>query len=135
MILFLPITNCAIIKIFFMTVEFNTVYGRVSEKLITVIIDEIMNLVHIDKKISRAKIFLKEDETILPSKNKVCEINLAVHSGNLAVHARAQNFSSAAKEAITELKKLIAHQGYRTGRAMGWNSLLVKPGTIAENCY
>jgi len=100
-----------------MTIEFNTVYGRVSEKLITVIIDEIMNLVHIDRKISRAKIFLKEDETIILSKNKVCEINLSVYSANLVVHARAQNFSSAAKEAITELKRLIEHQGYRTKKA------------------
>jgi ribosome-associated translation inhibitor RaiA len=54
---------------------------------------------------------------ILPSNNKVCEINLSVYSGNLVVHARAQNFSSAAKEAITELKRLIAHQRYRTKKA------------------
>jgi hypothetical protein len=33
------------------------------------------------------------------------------------VHARAQNFRSAAKEAIKELKRLIEHQGYRTKKA------------------
>ena len=93
-----------------MTIEFNTVYGKVSEKLITVIIDEIMNLVHIDKKISRAKIFLKEDETIIPSENKVCEIKLGVYGDDLVVHARAEDFKSAVKEAITELKRLIEHQ-------------------------
>ena len=100
-----------------MTIEFNTVYGKVSEKLITVIIDEIMNLVHIDKKISKAKIFLKEDETIILSKNKVCEIKFSVYGDDLVVHARTPNYKSAAKDAIKELKRLIEHQGYRTKKA------------------
>ena len=93
-----------------MTIEFNTDYGKVSEKLVRDISDEIMIFIHNDKKISRVKVLLKEDETIIPSENRVCEIKLSIYSDDVVVHARAKNFRLAATEAIKELKKLINHE-------------------------
>ena len=93
-----------------MTIEFNTDYGKVSEKLVWNITNEIMELVHIDKKVSRVEVLLKEDETIIPGENKVCEIKFSVYGDDLVVHARTPNYKSAAKDAIKELKRLINHQ-------------------------
>jgi len=90
-----------------MTIEFNTVYGKVSENLVTDITRQLIKLLHADKKISRAEVSLLPDETIVPAENKVCGIKLTVIGDNLAVQARAQNFKSAAQAAINELKELI----------------------------
>ena len=99
-----------------MTIEFNTVYGKVPENLVTDITRQLMKLVHSDKKISRAEVSLLPDETIIPSENKVCGIKLTVLGDDLVVHARAQDFKSAAKEAIDELKKLIKKQIAKKGK-------------------
>ena len=70
-----------------MTIEFHTAYGKVSEKLITDIRNEMLELSHINKDISRAEVLLKEDKTIIPGENKVCEIKLTVYGDDLFVHA------------------------------------------------
>ncbi|KAA9040611.1 hypothetical protein FW778_00790 [Ginsengibacter hankyongi] len=93
-----------------MTIEFNTVYGKVPENLVTDITRQLIKLLHTDKKISRAEVSLLPDKTIIPTENKVCGIKLTMHGDDLVVQARAQNFKSAAKEAIHELKKLIKQQ-------------------------
>lgn len=93
-----------------MTIEFNTVYGKVDEKLVTDITRQLMKLIHIDKQVSRAEVSLIQDETIIPSENKVCGIKLTVYGDDLVVQARSQTFEIAAKKAISELKKLIKHQ-------------------------
>ena len=93
-----------------MTIEFHTAYGKVSEKLVTDIRNEILELSHINKDISRAEVLLKEDKTIIPGENKVCEIKLTVYGDDLFVHARTENFEKSAKEAIKELKKMVKQQ-------------------------
>ena len=62
-----------------MTIEFQTAYGKVPEKLVNDIKNEILKLSHINKDISRAEVLLKEDKTIIPGENKVCEIKLTVY--------------------------------------------------------
>jgi hypothetical protein len=93
-----------------MIIEFNTAYGKVSEKLVTDITNEILDLLHINKKISRAEVLLIEDETLIPAENKVCEIKLTIYGDDLLVHARTKNFESSATEAINELKKMVKKQ-------------------------
>jgi ribosome-associated translation inhibitor RaiA len=93
-----------------MTLEFNTVYGQVPEKLIADIKKEIMTIINADKKITRAEISLKEDKFIIPTENKVCKIKITAHGDDIVVHARKENFSSAIKEAVTKLKKMIKLQ-------------------------
>ena len=90
-----------------MTIEFNTSYGKVPEKLVRDIRNEIVELSHINKKISRAEVSLKEEETIIPAENKVCEIKLNVYGNDIFVHARTQNFNNSAKEVIKELKRMV----------------------------
>ena len=93
-----------------MTLEFNTVYGQVPEKLISDIKKEIMTIIKADKKITRAEITLKEDQFIIPTENKVCKIKLTSHGDYIVVHARKENFNSAIQETIKELKKIIKLQ-------------------------
>ena len=85
-----------------MNIEFHTPYGKVSEKLISDISNEMLELSHINKHISRAEVLLKEDETIIQGENKVCEIRLTVYGDDLLAHTRAENFEKSAKEAIKE---------------------------------
>ena len=90
-----------------MTIEFETPYNKISEKLITKMRDEIMKLSHQVKNVARADIMLKEDVNIVPSENKVCSIKLTIFGDNLVAHARSQSFSKAANDAIKDLKKKI----------------------------
>ena len=85
-------------------------YGKVSEKLVSDIRNEILELSHINKDISRAEVLLKEDETIIPAENKICEIRLTVYGDDLLAHTRTENFKKSAKEAIKELKKMVKKQ-------------------------
>ena len=93
-----------------MTIEFQTAYGKVPEILVNDIKNEILKLSHINKDISRVEVLLKEDETISPGDNKVCEIRLTVYGDDLLVHTRTENFKKSAKEAIKELRKMVKQQ-------------------------
>jgi putative sigma-54 modulation protein len=93
-----------------MTIEFHTAHKKVSEKLITALRNELLELSHVNKQIARAEVFLKEDETILQGENNICEIRLTIFGDNLLAHARAENFEKAAKETTKELKRLVKQQ-------------------------
>jgi putative sigma-54 modulation protein len=93
-----------------MNIEFHTPYKMVSEKLVNEIRKEILELSHINKNISRAEVFLKNDETIILAENKICEIRLNIYGSNLFAHTRTENFESSAREAIKELKKKVKQQ-------------------------
>ena len=93
-----------------MTIEFHTTFGKVAEKIISELRNDIIELSHISKNISRAEVLLKEDITIVPAENKICEIRLTVFGDHLFAHARTDNFKSAAKEALKDLKRMVKHQ-------------------------
>ena len=93
-----------------MTIEFHTTFGKVSEKIISEIRTEIIDLSHISKNISRAEVLLKEDKNIVPAENKICEIRLTVYGDNVFAHARTENFKNSAKEALKDLKRMIKQQ-------------------------
>lgn len=93
-----------------MTIEFHTPYGKVSEKLVNSIRNDMLELSHINKKISRAEVILKEEQTVFKGENKVCEIRLSVFGDNLFIRSRTDNFESSAKEAIKDLKRMVRQQ-------------------------
>jgi ribosome-associated translation inhibitor RaiA len=93
-----------------MTIEFHTPYGKVTEKLLNSIRKDVLELSHINKKISRAEIELKEDQGIIKGENKICEIRLSVYGDNLFVRRCTENFEKSSKAAIKELKRLIRLQ-------------------------
>ncbi len=93
-----------------MTIEFHTGYGKVPEELMDKIRKEILEFSHINKDISRAEVMLKEDEMIIPSENKVCEIRLSVYGDDLLAHSRTESFKRSAKEALKSLKKMVKRQ-------------------------
>lgn len=93
-----------------MTIEFHTPYGRVTEKLLNSIRHDVMELSHINKKISRAEIMLREEPGIVDGENKICEIRLSVYGDDLYVRNRTADFENSARSAIKELKRLVRQQ-------------------------
>jgi len=93
-----------------MNIEFHTAFGKVPDELIEDIRKKVLGFSHINADISRAEIILKEDEAIIPSENKVCEIRLSVYGDDLLVHSRTESFSKSAKETLKSLKKMVKQQ-------------------------
>lgn len=93
-----------------MTIEFHTIYSKVPEKLINTIRDELMNLVHLSKNISRAEVSLKSDEHTFQNENKICQIKLTIYGEDIVAHARTENFEKSANEVIKDLKRLVKQQ-------------------------
>jgi putative sigma-54 modulation protein len=93
-----------------MTIEFQTPYGKIPEKLVNKIRNKILELSHMNKDIARAEVLLKADESIIRGENKICEIRLTVYGDDLFIHTRTENFEKSAKEAIKELKKMVKQQ-------------------------
>ena len=88
-----------------MTIQFQTPYGKVSEKLIAFLRNEILNLSHKIKNISRAEVLLKNDTAIFNDANKMCRIKLTMPGTHLSAQYRTENFEKSAHEAINELNK------------------------------
>jgi ribosome-associated translation inhibitor RaiA len=93
-----------------MTIEFHTPFGKVSEKLLNSIRKEIMELSHINKKISRAEVMLKEDLDVTRGENMICEIRLSIYGETLYARTRTENFDKSAKDTLKELKRLVRQQ-------------------------
>ena len=93
-----------------MTIEFQTPYRKVPEKLIGEIRNEILKLSRIYKNISRAEVLMRHDKNIVPTENAICEIRLTVYGDNILAHARTENFEKSASEAIEELKEMVNKQ-------------------------
>ena len=93
-----------------MTIEFHTPFGKVSEKLVSSIRNDVMELSHINKKISRAEVMLTEDPGVTGVENKICEIRLSIYGETLYVRTRTEKFESSAKDALKELKRLVKQQ-------------------------
>ena len=93
-----------------MNIEFQTPYKKVAEKLISEIRNEIMELSHINKKISKAEVIMREIEILQGEENKICEIRLNIFKDSMLVHSRKETFEKAAKETLKELKRLVNQQ-------------------------
>jgi len=93
-----------------MNIEFHTPYGKVPDALVQDIRNKVLEFSHINANISRAEIILKEDGTVIPSENKVCEIRLSIYGDDLMAHSRTGSFKTSAKEALRSLKKMVRQQ-------------------------
>jgi ribosome-associated translation inhibitor RaiA len=93
-----------------MNIEFHTPFNKVSEKLVSEIRNELLELSHINKNISRAEVMLKADGHIIAPENKICEIRLTIYGNDMISHTRTENFEKSAKEAIRELKRIVRQQ-------------------------
>jgi ribosome-associated translation inhibitor RaiA len=93
-----------------MTIEFHTPYGKVTEKLVNSMRNDVMELAHINKKITRAEVLLKEHPGYIESENKICEIRLNIYGNDLFVHTRTENFENSAKDALKDLRRLVRQQ-------------------------
>jgi ribosome-associated translation inhibitor RaiA len=93
-----------------MDIEFHTASGKVPETLVSKVRNEMLKLSHLNKEISRAEIVVKEETTIIPPENKVCEIRLTVYGDDLLSHSRTDSFNKSANECIKELRRLVRQQ-------------------------
>lgn len=93
-----------------MTIEFHTPYGKVTEELVKSIRKDVLEFTHINKKITRAEIALREDREVRESENKICEIRLSVFGDDLFVRRSGGQFEKSSKEAIKELRRLVSKQ-------------------------
>jgi ArsR family metal-binding transcriptional regulator len=93
-----------------MNIEFHTPYNKVSEKLISEIRNEILELSHLNKNISRAEVMMKADQHIITAENKICEIRLTIYGDDMVSHTRSESFDQSAKEALKELKRIVKQQ-------------------------
>ena len=69
-----------------MTIEFQTPYGKVSERLVGIIRNAVLELSHRNKKITRAEVSLMESNLGL-AENQVCEIKLDILGKSLLAHS------------------------------------------------
>ncbi|MBL0146242.1 MAG: hypothetical protein IPP48_11175 [Chitinophagaceae bacterium] len=90
-----------------MNIEFQTPYKKVPEKLISLIRNEILEFSHLNKKISKAEVHMREDKDVIMGENIICDIWLTAHGDNIHIHSRAENFELSAKEAIKDLRKKV----------------------------
>ena len=88
-------------------IEFHTPAGKVPEALIEKMRDELIKLFHLYFPISRAEVMMKEEETMLPEMNKVCEMRLVAFGEDLVVHSRSASFEAAVKQTMKELKRMV----------------------------
>jgi len=89
-----------------MTIEFQMPYQKVPEKLIGIIRNAMLDLSHLNKKVSRAEVCLKEANADLGD-NQVCEIKLSVMGRNLFTHSRTDDFAKSAAQAIRDMQKRV----------------------------
>lgn len=97
------------------TIDFHTPVGKVSEGMINTIRDELVKLFHIYSPLTRAHVFVREEDTMLPEENKVCEIRLFAYGEDLVAHSRMKTFEAAVKQTMKELKRLVKQKA-QTGK-------------------
>lgn len=93
-----------------MTIEFNTVYGQVPDKVIINTRKELMSLIHSNKKIRRMEITLKDDRALNNVRNKICSIKILVNGDSIVLHTRSESFETAIHDAIKETAKRFRKQ-------------------------
>jgi ribosome-associated translation inhibitor RaiA len=98
------------IKKYNMTIEFQTAYGKVSEKLITSVRNELLQLSHSNKAIHKAEVIIKIDEAFITAQNKICEIILNIYGENIRTRARTENFEKSAKDALKKMTQMVIQQ-------------------------
>lgn len=92
-----------------MTIEIHSPHLKIEESFLKSMEKELMELIHLNKDISRAEVFFREDDSPTPE-NKICEIRLTVYSDNLFARRVTENYYASAKEVMDELKVRVQRQ-------------------------
>ena len=88
-----------------MTIEIHSPNLKVNEKTINTLKKKILSLSHLGEHVSRAEIFLTENNTAIPKENKTCKIRLSIFGDDLFVSKNEDSFGKAASAGIRALKK------------------------------
>jgi hypothetical protein len=92
-----------------MTIEFHFPQGKIQEPVLDFIKKNLVRFHHMDKEISRAEVYFKEQATE-PLTQKICEIDLTIYGDSIFVRRLAGTFEEAARQAIETLSKDVALQ-------------------------
>jgi ribosomal subunit interface protein len=92
-----------------MIIEINSPNLRVSEKTARAIEKKVMKLSRFGENISRAEIFLTEENSST-KENKNCKIRLDIFGDTLFAHETTESFETAAASVIKALKKMLKEQ-------------------------
>jgi len=95
-----------------MTIEIHSPNLQVKQGVLTRIEKRLMRLSHLGEKISRAEIFLTEDNTLM-KQNKVCKIRLDIFGDTLFVHKHAKSFEIAASDGVKVLRRRLKQKAER----------------------
>jgi putative sigma-54 modulation protein len=88
----------------YMTIEIYSPHLKVKETILETIEKKIVALSHLGEHISRAEIFLAEEQSVV-KENKICTVRLDLIGDTLLVRKNAESFEKAAADAIKVLKK------------------------------
>ncbi len=86
-----------------MTIEIYSPKLKVSEQEVEMKKEKVSSLSHLSEKVSRAEIFLTEDNSLKPE-SKVCKIRLDIFGDTLFVQKNSNDFENAAIAAVKVLK-------------------------------
>jgi len=89
-----------------MIIEINSPILKVSHEAATAMERKVMRLARSGEKISRAEIFLTEENSTV-KENKNCKIRLDIFGDTLFAHKTAETFERAAESGIKILKKML----------------------------
>ncbi|HEX6335022.1 MAG TPA: hypothetical protein VFZ78_12395 [Flavisolibacter sp.] len=87
-----------------MTIEFHAVAG-IDEQLIDMLKEQVMQLKHVEKTISRAEIMFRKRGTFL--ENKICELRLTMDRNSIFVLRKADTFEKAGIQVVRYLRNAV----------------------------
>jgi cell division protein FtsB len=91
-----------------MNIEFHMPHGRVAEKVVKTVRDNLIKLYHSYKNISRAEVYFKEQGRT--DRNKFCEIDLTIFGSSLSVQRSAPSFQQATAKTLKAVADKVNEQ-------------------------
>lgn len=91
-----------------MTIEMHTPHEGLQENIVRQAKQGLIRLSQGYKGVARMECTLKECASISPPDNKVCEIRVTAYGENFFTHARTNDYSTAASEAIDHIGQQLA---------------------------
>lgn len=89
-----------------MNIDFHSPQGEVHSWILKYVRDQLIELHHLDKNISRAAVIFRDQE-IEPGMDKVCDISLAILNESFFVSRNASSFEKASRSATHALKEVV----------------------------
>ncbi len=91
-----------------MNIEFHMPHGRVTEKIVKSVRDNLIKMYRSYKNISRAEVYFKEQGRT--ERNKFCEIDLTIYGSSVSVQRSAVSFQQATAKTLKAIADKVNEQ-------------------------